>query len=72
MNVYIIEITDAGDDRQDSPYDKWDSFMVCADNEQQAIKLAGYESYYDETLEEPFWTCRLVEKGDIVSSFNSG
>lgn len=75
MNVYIIEITDAGEERQGSPINQYDEFMTVAETEERARAVCAeqdWDSSAELWTEERFSTCRLVKEGDIVSSFNAG
>jgi hypothetical protein len=76
MNLYLLVAT--------APvyYDCYDSFVICAENEEEAREIAQ-ASGADETNwgKTPFWTsskystCELLtpkEKGVVVSSFNAG
>ena len=76
MNLYLIERDD------NASYDEYISAIVCADSEEEAVKIhPGGEYRWDDTWAEnpSLVKCRKIgvadesiEKGVVLASFNAG
>lgn len=81
MNLYLIYRNDIAD------YDTYDSAIVCAESEEEAVKIHPNGDFFDtgwrwreEWVENPSLVkCRKIgvadksiEKGVVLASFNAG
>ena len=81
MNLYLIERDD------NASYDEYISAIVCADSEEEAVKIHPGGDFFDtgwrwleEWVETPKYVkCRKIgvadesiEKGVVLASFNAG
>lgn len=67
MNIYLVERKNGAD------WDEFDSEVVCAESEKEALSLGRLLAYNDELLIELIGDSKEgIEKGVILGSFKAG